>query len=349
MHFYKQCFIAVVTLVSLSNVANAADNKFRTELDAKSRRSGVGKSSLPLLMRLPGAGRDVVAPQLLKRLQASTMVAAGLSTSVGSLTNDTSSSLIANNAWALRVFADGTRAKFRHLEYLRKHPELIRRATDRMSQAAAETLARAFVENELKEVVKVGSREALVPLKTVYETRQAQNTKLALPEPAEAVSQTVVFTRTVDGNAIIGPGSKVAVQLANDGTVVGFDYDWAELVEAGEDQAVLGLAAITERASALAGLNMAGAQVTTQHFECGYLDLGARRVASGGLLQAACAVHYTGKQANGITGGRVDLVPAGVAVRADAAWPEAQSLCVGGDICKQSLLTPALPPSTNGK
>jgi hypothetical protein len=110
----------------------------------------------------------------------------------------------------------------------------------------------------------------------------------------------------------------------------------------------LGLAAITERASALAGLNMAGAKVTTQRFECGYLDLGARRVASGGILQAACAVHYRGEQPNGLVAGRVDLVPAAVAVRADAAWPEAQSLCVGGDVCKQSLLTPALPPPTNG-
>ena len=94
---------------------------------------------------------------------------------------------------------------------------------------------------------------------------------------------------------------------------------------------------------------MEGAQVTTQRFECGYADLGARRLGSGGILQPACAVQYLGKQSTGIMGGRGDLVPAGMAVRADSAWPEAQALCVGGDVCKQSLLTPSAPPVDNGK
>jgi hypothetical protein len=344
MRFYK-CFVAVAALVSVSSLASAADNKFRTSLDSKSRSVGVGKSSLPLLVRLPGAGRDAVSAKVLARLRASGKIAASLSGENSSESKD--SSLVGNSAWALRVYSDGTKVKFKDLQYLVKHPEIIRKATQKMSQPEAEQKARAFVETELAELVKVGANETLEPMKTLYETRQAQNVKLAKPEPAEVVSQTVVFTRTVNGNAILGSGSKVAVQLANDGTVVAFDYDWAELAPADESQAVLDLSAINERASALAGLSMKGAQVTTKRFECGYADLGARRVGSGGVLQPACAVHYLATQATGVSGGRVDLVPAGVTVRADGAWPEAQALCITGDVCKASILTPSSPAPNN--
>lgn len=45
-------------------------------------------------------------------------------------------------------------------------------------------------------------------------------------EEEKVVSSIVVFGRRVDGVDIVGPGSKIALYVANDGMVFGFDGDW---------------------------------------------------------------------------------------------------------------------------
>jgi hypothetical protein len=347
MHLSRFPLIAALAMASVSSVASvssAADTSFRTELDASSRRNGVGRASLPVLMRVPGQGRDVVSAKLVQRLATSKSLAVKVVSARGRAERDMLEN--ASDKWSLRVFADGTKAKFRDMTYLNDHPELIRRVADRMPQADAEARARSFIKSELSEFVKLGPGEALVALKTVYETRQEGDVRKSAPEPAQAVASTAVFGRTVNGVAIIGAGSKVAVTFANDGTVVAFDFDWPELAGAGEEQEVLPLSGINERASALSSLRMKSATVKIKHFECGYADLGARR--GSGVLQAACQVQYVGTKlaaaGQSVSAGQADLVPAGVNVLADRGWPEAQALCVGGDSCKGSDLTPALPP-----
>jgi len=337
--------LAMMSVSSVATVASAADTPFRSELDASSRRTGLGRTSLPILMRVPGQGRDVASAKLLARLATSNALAVKVASGVARAERDMLES--ASGKWRLRVYADGSKAKFRDMGYLNEHPEFIRKIGDRMPQAEAETRARSFIESELSEFVKLGSGETLVALKTVYETRQASNVRKSAPEPAEAVSSTAVFGRTVNGVAVIGAGSKVAVTLANDGTVVAFDYDWPELAVSGEGQAVLPVSGINERASALSRMRMKNNSVRIKHFECGYADLGARQGA--GTLQAACSVQYVGTSVSGAAGqsvsaGQADLVPAGVQVLPDRGWPEAQALCLSGDVCKGSDLTPALPP-----
>ena len=348
MHFSRA--ILGLSAVFYATVAGAADTSFRTTLDATSRQSGLARSSVPILERAIGRGREVEATSLLQRLSTSRALSARLEG--GKTDSSGERTYIQSGNWSIVVAGDGTKAKFRDHEYIKSHPELIRRVEDRMPQPEAEKRAADFIKNELSEFVRVGAHEALVPLKTIYETRQAGNVKLKTSEPVEAVSSTSVFSRTVNGVAVVGPGSKVAITLANDGKVVAFDYDWSDLVETGEQQEVLNVPAINERASALSKLRMRPTTVTVKRFECGYVDLGVRKGRSGGTLQAGCSAQYVGETSTAdgnLAFGVADLVPAAVNVLPDRSWPEAQALCVAGDVCKQSDVTPALAPPPSGK
>lgn len=341
MRLYQSILVTALVSASFTNVVNAADSSFRVSLDAKSRRVGVGHPSLPILVRLAGPGREMATAKLLNRLGASSSLSVRIEAGATTEVSDDRSRTTAGD-WSLTVFADGTKAKFQNYAYLTRHPELIRKVERRMPQEEAEKRGAAFIASELSEFVVVGSNEALVPLKTIYEIRQAQSVNSKTPDPAEAVSTTAVFSRTVNGVAIVGTGSKVAVTMANDGKVVAFDYDWAPLAYGGEQQEVLGLSSINRRAAGLSGKNMSPGSVAMKHFECGYADLGARKAGSGSVLQPACVLQYLDEKAVAggiITSGHGYLIPTGVNVRADKGWPEAQALCLGSDVC-----TPAMPP-----
>ena len=142
-------------------------------------------------------------------------------------------------------------------------------------------------------------------------------------EPEQVLASTVVFTRSVGGVAVVGPGSKIAVTFANDGTPVAFDVDWAPYYTAGPVQAVLPVDRILGRSRALGS---SASEEKLDRMECGYLDLGGRKRSSGALLQAGCflqlSIRTPDEEGHFLTG-LVEAVPAGAVVLPDPSWPEA--------------------------
>jgi hypothetical protein len=98
----------------------------------------------------------------------------------------------------------------------------------------------------------------------------------------------VTFVRAVDGVSVVGPGSRVMVMLANDGTLVGFDIDWPELKRTGKKVATADIATIRQREEELKGASAAQTGVEQVRFERGYYDPGASAAVPGLLLEPAC-------------------------------------------------------------
>lgn len=68
----------------------------------------------------------------------------------------------------------------------------------------------------------------------------SQDTTTA-PVQQSAAIDTVIFSRVVNGVAVVGPGSKVAVLFDANHSIVGFDFDWPTYASAGRTQPIIGL------------------------------------------------------------------------------------------------------------
>jgi len=254
---------------------------------------------------------------------------------------------------------DGSAAKVSNYDYLDKSLRVL--PTDRPQLDILETMGRRFVETELKDFVRLGKDEELVPMKTEYQIDDEGRGNETLKE--ELVASTIIFGRRVGGVDVLGAGSKVMVTFANDGIPVAFAYDWPEYRATGQKQDVLDISLIRERASALATMRFGSESVDIRRFECGYVDRGARRARSDlqAPIQAGCWVTYVGSRtapnyvpkagdhpSYGIqqtaTG---DAIPAGKTVEMDYDWPHVINIIEHGDVCAVSELTPAIiPPNT---
>ena len=221
-----------------------------------------------------------------------------------------------------------------------------------MKPEELESLGRRFIESELKDVVVVGSGEALMPLFTEYQIAGGGPARDGAPPIEEKVmAATVIFGRTVDGVSVVGPGSKVAVMFANDSQPVGFDYDWPAYQKTGRGQRVLPLPDIRKRANDV-GVTKAGALgVQVERVECGYFDGGSRRRDAAAPVQAACVFQYVQRTivdvdenrkdpASGhLTAAFIEAIPAGDVVERDRGWLQAAR------VRGEAMNPPGVPPS----
>lgn len=234
---------------------------------------------------------------------------------------------------------------------------------ERLKLDELEKLGRSFIEQELADVVEIDGAE-LVALKSEYEAEDGGNEKETTKE--QVVANTIIFGRTIGGAHVVGAGSKIAVEFANDATPVAVFVDWPRYEKVGKDQRVLGIDALNERVSACGAAGLKDGQVQLDRFECGYVDLGARRRNRDerAIVQAGCFAHYSGKTQLGdaatkgeLTSAAVEAVPAAEQVEPDDGWPRAIALASNGDRCAHTAVTAALlppasppaPPSTDNK
>lgn len=308
--------------------ALAEDSPFRQQLLSRSSTSGLGRASLPLLARQPGAGSEHVAETLAQRL---------CRTDCGAATGLTGKDhlRLMGQGWELTVFGDGSAGRFRDLASQARMREAARPVEQRLPMARLEQLGRAFIRDSLSGVVELGPGEALVPFKTVYELEGVQGIHQEAARTS-VLGNTIVFTRTIGGVAVVGAGSKVAVTFANDESPVSFDYDWPRYAKTGREQPLLSHPAIQERVNSFAERRTGApaAEVQLEKLECGYFDAGVRRRDPGASIQAGCFVHMVrqhllepglAQEASGegtVTAAYAGAVPAGAVIEADARWAE---------------------------
>ena len=335
---------AFTFLLTPVDSASAADFPERIALEAQSAQSGLGVGQIPLLRRVAGPGRETVAGQVRDRFATG---GTGVTTG-GSFRLDTDEkryALLGEGGWFLTVYRDGSRIRYSNETFLESRPELALPLEERLSQDVLETLGRNFIAGELQQFVKLGPGEELVPSFTEFLVHSGWSTEPGGPvEPETVLASTVVFSRSVAGIAIVGPGSKIAVTFANDGVPVAFDVDWAEYVPTGRVQEVLPVADILARSAALRG---GAGDSQLERIECGYFDLGGRKRDAAAPLQAGCFLHVstrTPTEGGHLTAGFVEAVPAGATVEVDHSWPEALWLA-GLPVPEGSPEPPAAPTS----
>ncbi|GGO83327.1 hypothetical protein GCM10011348_26830 [Marinobacterium nitratireducens] len=322
-------------LCSASTLALSADFAERVASEQRSAEAGLGRDGLHLLSRKAGPGAEKMAAVLLERLRA---LPGGVHTSdrFKREVTDKHTSLVSDDGWVLQVYGDGTRVRYRNYGDQESADKQGLPLDERFSQKELEAMGRDFVAGYLQDLVSIGPNEALIPFFTEFEITgggPADKSERMLPERVQ--SSTVVFSRTVDGLPVVGPGSKVAVTFANDGDPIGFDYDWAPYAETGEVQRILPLGEIRRRGARFSPFEAGERGVHELHFECGYVDFGARKRDPAALIQGGCMRHAvkkwivdTKEHARDARSGHalkatLDFFPAGEKMRPDATWMQA--------------------------
>lgn len=330
-----------LALIALSSVGWGADFPERIAAEARSLAVGFDTDEAPLLHRLLGPGREAVADRLLQRFAASNDIVNTRGRFTRAVGKDRIE-VIGQDGWFLQVYNDGSKIRYRNYRYLDDNPQVVRPVKQRMSQDELAARGRYFVATQLADIIKLNPGEEMIPFFTEFEVDGGGVAKEGAPLDPEMVrSAVVVFTRSVRGLHVVGPGSKVAVMLAADGTVIGFDVDWPEYKATGRQQQILPLPALQVRMRQLASLDTGRADVSMERFYCGLVDLGARKRDTNAPIQAGCMVQISqrriidpnlnaaAERAGHITVAALDFIPAGKQIEPDSRWPQVQRLLIG--------------------
>jgi hypothetical protein len=317
--------LGLLAPIAAAGSLGAADFPARLGQEELSINQGFEAPRVLVLERIAGPGKEAVAETLLARFAAP---GASVTTS-GAFTQDVNESRVAvtgDAGWALKVYADGTRVSYRNLALMESRPELHVPVAERLSETKLEALGRSFLDQYLDGLVQTTPNEELMPFFTEFAIRGAAAVDGSGERQEDRVSASaVVFTRTVAGVPVVGPGSKVAVIFANDGTPVGFDLDWASYQPRGDDQEVLAVDSILDRSRVLAELEGFPEEPVIEHFECGYYDAGARRKDPTAPIQAGCFLQAKQRRGEFLVA-RAEAIPAGREVEPDQGWPETLTL-----------------------
>lgn len=318
-------------LAAGASLLQAADFPARRQLIQRSLKDGLGVQQLPLLRVNPGAGRQAMLDALKSRLAlpVEKIVLGGKArTEVGA-----KATLLRAPGWILEVAGDGRKARYRNFAYLEGAANPRVPLASRPKQDDLEAKGRHFISVELRDAVRLGQGEELVPLFAEYQVAGGGSTAAgARPVPETVAGANVVYGRTIDGVHVIGPGSKVRILFGSDGTIGGFDFDWPEYTRTGASQRVVPVGDVRKRVGHLAGVDIGSADVRVERMECGYFDHGADRRDPAAPLQSACAVftvqqrivdaavHARDPESGHITVAKVSVVPAGETVEPDGQW-----------------------------
>ncbi|MBK1718372.1 hypothetical protein [Thiocystis violacea] len=324
--------LLAMLLFGVAPLTLAADYPERAAFGERAAAVGLGVDSLNLLKRQPGPGAEPTAAVLLERFHGRLP---GVSTSdrFNREVTEKQTSLISEEGWYLNVNADGTSVRYRNYPYLEKTAHLARPVEERFQPHELESLGRDFIAKHLDGLIKLGKNEDLVPYFSEFEiSGGGASADGASMDPELVQASTIVFTRVINGQPVLGGGSKIAVIFANDGEPVGFDYDWPSYVQTRSSQKILPLDQIRRRGVDYSKFNPDDAEVKERGFECGYIDLGARKRDPDAVIQAGCMrqaiqktivdpkTHAEDEGSGHILKSSLDFLPAGETVETDRVW-----------------------------
>lgn len=356
---FSLSFLGGLTLCAGGD-AQAADFAHRATLNSTSQRIGIGRTAVELLVPQAGRGASAIGDALLRQFGTSTT---GVTTAGKvSVVSRPQRVRYLSDDWYLEVLGDGTAARYRNFQRIAAAADATYGKSVKMDHGTLERLGREFILSDLRSFVTVGTSEQLVASHSAYRVDSISQDATTAPVQQSAAVSTVIFSRTVNGVAVVGPGSKVAVLFDANHSIVGFDFDWPTYGSAGRTQTTLGLAATHSRASTVLPNDPFGAGRTLERLECGYYDGGARKRATATPIQPACLYHYTSLKRTLDDAGAVEEtraafaepLPVGTTVEADPKWPEALALCSGSRLCgtvpsvREAADSGALPRTPSG-
>jgi len=311
-------------------------SEYRYQLSLNSLSQGLGGMKLPLLGVEQGPGRKAVMGELLERLGSLPEAFGRVNTGAETRVDQNKKRMVSSgDGWKLKVHGDGTRVQFRNYGYLDPKEDAMGRL-ERIEPQRLVEMGRGFISYALSDHVKLGPDEELVPFGVQYQVNTEQSPEFRSKPKHTTVAATVIFNRKVGGVDMVGRGSKVAVMYANDGMMIGFDYDWPTFYDVKEMQKIAPLSEIQQRALEVARLEKSVDIAQLERFECGYYDPGQSR-RSDVPLQPACYHFYSGQsraeaedgQSGMLSMAFSDPVPAGTEIIPDEQWDTALELLYG--------------------
>lgn len=313
----------------------ADDSAYRHEQTASSLESALGGRTVALLKaKRPKGGSQ-------RRFAA---IEALLAEYAGSLTIAArdSDSIVARSVDGSYLEVDRDASSFRF--HLSPDHATSLSSSVRMGNAEIESRGRAILEGVLAELYTAVPESApglqAVFLGSRYLVEDTGSVETGEVEE-RVVANIAVFGREVDGVPVVGPGSKIAVFLSGQGGLIGLDVDWPEYKVLRKKQITLGIDQVRARFAEHANeqIPFPGANVESgmelQRFECGYVDLGARK-RKGAKIQAGCFAQVTGRSSGGeFRQAFSEVMPIGTRPEKDKRWP-VTSLIRGRavDLCK---------------
>jgi hypothetical protein len=288
---------------------------FRLQVASDAAADGLSELTFQLFERQPGAGRDARLNEVLALFDgAPGAVQTG---SYDDIVIGENFAMATAENWLLDVRGEGDWVRFWNLKYAEGPDNTPLALTQKPSLQALDAIARPFISTHLRTLVRLGAGDAIEPWYTSHQ--------ISIVETVDGKRETfiyaskIVYARTIDGVPVLGPGSKVIVHIAADGTPTGFDVDWSDFVVASLQQTAVSLETVRTRAGLLAAARTGGVAVVEDRLECGYYDTGARRANRAAPMQIGCLSSYRtvdyGK-------GFLDAIPAAEVVLQDALWPE---------------------------
>jgi hypothetical protein len=299
--------------VLVSSSVSAEDSMERRALRASSEASGLSKTVVPSYTRAAGPGRDVAIERLKRDLAtASTLadVAIDVRTEQDYFEDD-DQAVVKGPGWFLNVRGDGSRISYLNTASIDGElaPRVPVASARRIQQL--EPVARRFITTALSGFVKLAANERLVAWKARHAISSAMTDGGRTMTERQVAATALEFRRVVDDSVVLGPGSRIEVMFAANGTVVGFDLDWAELRRSSVELRAAPVTTLQTRVSsqraARAGAS-SDAVVTQKGLECGYYDAG---YDAGAPLMPACVSAYSvDNRRTHLKAAYVDVVPA---------------------------------------
>lgn len=343
-----------MSLLLFSSMCMGADFPQRVDSADRSAREGLGRSEVALFKTKTGPGKEAAADFFLKRFgQSQTPITtAGPSSRI----RKQERLYVIGQGWRLKVYKDGSKVRYENSAATARNLNIAKPVSQKMALQQLEMLGRKFIDEHLKGVINLAPNEALAPYLTEYEISGGGATAPdARPEEEKVLANTVVFTRTIDGIPVIGAGSKVAATFANDGSPIGFDFDWPVYEPAGKKQKVLDRPNIQKRHQQLSPVNLQAPNVKVPRFECGYYDPGVTKREVVSPVQAGCvaqsvvhqivdsAVNSSDPNSGHILHASALPIPVGVVVEPDRRWRQVGKL-LGSETPRAGSAQAGTPP-----
>ncbi len=261
--------------------AQAGDLPFRLASAKKAQTFGLANENVSQINRLPGRGRDVVMSEVFDRF----IIKKGLTAKTNEVSTEASSIVIGKD-WMMEVRGTGESVRFINMGYINgsKNPSCGPKGC--FSDDELEAAAIKVIQRDLANFIKLSPGEELQgwQLSRLIDSVTDSNGKIT-----ESVSAyRVLFTRVIDGVPILGPGNKVSVTFANDGTLAGFDFDWPKLELKKSNFRIAPLSMIRNDADKQMGVAWNKVQPAEEVFECGYYDPGVAGLSSGNTIAPSC-------------------------------------------------------------
>ena len=210
---------------------------------------------------------------------------------------------------------------------------------------ALEAAGRAYVAKVLAQSITLAPGETLVT-ESFAARKEGGVGRDGVAAPTNVTGNRIVFSREMNGTAVIGNGSKVTITFLNDGSVESFRYDWPTYSVTGRQQATVSPSDILLRVQRVVGARSGtaaatgvyaapapstsgkidlGADAQLERLTCGYYDPGLNARDAVAPVQAACyyhAVHFAGSGSEALKAGFSGAVPAAAKAEPDSRWPE---------------------------